>query len=88
MTAIIVALGSAGAFTALAKVVQAWLDRQSRRTLTIYLSPENRRVTLTGHSAHDEAEILALLAPALFADPADGPHGGQTRAGGVREDHS
>ena len=87
VAAIIVALGSAGAFTTFAKVAQAWLERQTSRTLTISLSPENRQVTLTGHTAHDEAEILALLAPALFTDPARPPHSGRIGAGKVRKDH-
>jgi hypothetical protein len=55
----IVALGSAGAFTAVYRIICKWLDRNKNRKLII--KTRNAHVAIVGHSIPDERELLDRL---------------------------
>ena len=58
---ILVALGSAGAFTAVYRVITAYLSRHKDREVTLECG--DRRIVMKGHSYAEEAEIARLLLP-------------------------
>lgn len=64
---IIVALGSAGAFTALFQLISNLLSKNKDRELTITIPSEEKTLTLKGHSLPEEKELIKRLAP-MFAE--------------------
>lgn len=60
---IVVALGSAGAFTALYKVICRLLEKNKYREVTI--EGKRMKICLKGHSLPEERELLEKLAPEL-----------------------
>lgn len=60
---IIVALGSAGVFTALYQVMCKILERNANRSLTI--KHKGGEITISGHSLPEETALLKLVAPEL-----------------------
>jgi hypothetical protein len=70
--AIILALGSAGAFTAAIEVFRAWLARERSRSLTVTFrdGAESRRLTVTGSDVdRDSFRALADVAVRLGFRP-------------------
>lgn len=59
---VIVALGSAGAFTALFQLVSSFLSKNKDRELTISIPSEGKTLTMKGHSLSEEKDMLRLLA--------------------------
>jgi hypothetical protein len=64
---ILVALGSAGAFTALYQVIASLLAKNKDRELTI--ERKGLKLTLKGHSLPEEKALLLQLAPELVEKP-------------------
>lgn len=58
-TEFLVALGSAGAFTAVYKIICKYLERHKDRELT--LEKDNVKVTLKGHSLPEERALMKEL---------------------------
>jgi hypothetical protein len=54
LTDVVVVLRSAGAFTALYKVITAFIDRNKGRSVS--LSVGNKKITITGHNMPEELE--------------------------------
>lgn len=61
---IIVALGSAGIFTAVYQAIASYLTRNQARELT--LTKGKVTITIKGHSLPEESELLKQLAPELL----------------------
>lgn len=61
---IIIALGSAGAFTALYQVINKLLDKNKGRTVKIERG--KTKVSLTGYSLPEVKELMEQLAPELL----------------------
>lgn len=61
---IIVALGSAGIFTAVYQTIASYLTRNQSRELT--LTKGKITLTIKGHSLPEETELLKKLAPELL----------------------
>jgi hypothetical protein len=66
---LIVALGSAGAFTTLYHIIRAYLGRNASKKLLI-ASPKGR-IEMVGHTAQDEAVVLGRLGFGSEERPAD-----------------
>jgi hypothetical protein len=62
----IVALGSAGAFTAVYKIIRHWLARNKDRS--VLLKTDRGEIKLSGQSAADQRELLEKLMPAILDD--------------------
>jgi hypothetical protein len=62
-TEVIVALGSAGVFTALYQTITSYLARNKDREIT--LQKGKTKITIKGHSVPDEIELMQLMAPEL-----------------------
>jgi hypothetical protein len=60
---IVVAIGSAGAFTALYQVINKFLERNKDRELR--LESQGRALTIKAHSLPEEQALLKQLAPEL-----------------------
>lgn len=63
-TEIVVALGSAGAFTALYQIISNILEKDKNRELTI--ERDGNKITLKGHTLPEEKQLLRELAPDLI----------------------
>jgi hypothetical protein len=61
---VIIALGSAGVFTAVYETIKSYLERNQSRELT--LAKGEVSVTIKGHTMPQERELLKLLAPELL----------------------
>lgn len=61
---VIVALGSAGIFTAVYQTIASYLTRNQSRELT--LTKGKVTITIKGHSLPEETELLKKLAPELI----------------------
>lgn len=61
---IIVALGSAGIFSAVYQAIASYLTRNQSRELT--LTKGKVTITIKGHSLPEETELLSKLAPELL----------------------
>ncbi len=61
---IIVALGSAGVFTAVYKAISSFLSRNRDRELT--LERGEVKITIKGHSLPEEMDLLKKIAPELL----------------------
>ena len=68
---IIVTLGSAGAFTALYKVLSKLLNTNKSRQITI--QHKESSISITGHSIMEEKELIKLIAPHLLDEKGAGP---------------
>jgi hypothetical protein len=64
---VIVALGSAGVFTAIFQTLSSVLLRNKDRELTVTIPSQGKAITLKGHDLHEEKELLRLLALDLGA---------------------
>lgn len=74
---LIIALGSAGAFTALYKVICALIERKAGRSLTVKWG--TGEVNIVGHSLPEERELVSRIWP----ENKDG----KQITGGCDEDH-
>jgi hypothetical protein len=63
---IILAIGSAGAFTALYQIIGSLLKKNENRELTLKLG--DVELTLKGHTLPEEEALLERLAPELLAE--------------------
>lgn len=63
-TEVIVALGSAGVFSALYQSISSYLMRNQNRELT--LEKGKVKITIKGHSLPEEMELLKEIAPELL----------------------
>jgi Effector Associated Constant Component 1 len=61
----IVALGSAGVFTALIQTINKFLERNKGREITV--EREGKKITIKAHGLREEREILQELFPELVA---------------------
>ena len=66
-TEIVIALGSAGAFTALYQILCKFLERNKDRVLT--LERNDVKLILKGHSMPEEKDPLDQLVPELDSQP-------------------
>ena len=64
---VIVALGSAGVFSALFRTVSSFLQRNTGHEVT--MSRGDVSITLKAHTLSEERELLGLLAPELLQPP-------------------
>jgi len=62
---IVVALGSAGAFTALYQIICKLMEKDKDRELTI--ESDKKKVTLKGFKLPEAKELLKMLAPEVLA---------------------
>jgi hypothetical protein len=62
-TDVVVALGSAGIFTAIYKVITTFIDRNKSRSVS--LSVGNKKITITGHNMPEEVLVLNAILPEL-----------------------
>jgi len=63
-TEIIVALGSAGVFSALYQTISSYLTRNQDKELT--LEKGDTKITIKGHTLPEEMKLLELFAPELL----------------------
>jgi hypothetical protein len=63
---VIVTLGSAGAFTALYKVLSKVLNVNKNRQITI--QHKESSISITGHSLMEEEALIKMIAPHLLDD--------------------
>ena len=61
---LIIALGSAGVFSAVYQAISSYLTRNQNREIT--LTKGKTTITIKGHSLPDEKELLKTLAPELL----------------------
>ncbi|MCD4811489.1 hypothetical protein K8R14_02685 [bacterium] len=63
---IIIALGSAGAFTALYQIISKFFEKNKDREITI--EHEGTKITIKGHSLPEEKELFKKLALDFMED--------------------
>jgi hypothetical protein len=76
ISSMLVALGSAGAFTALYRVIASYIGRNKERELVLEIN--GNKLSVKGHSLPEEKELLTLFA---------GNRGSDAKALGIENKH-